>query len=1029
MKKSSPESSMHLAGAPIVIAKDAPATIRLAAGELARYLHLLTGKVSPLRPQLPARGTALVLDRRLAAGLGVKADAKLVGDQGYRLAAVAAAGRRCLIITATQPVGILYGVYGLLEELGMGFYAGGDTFPELPTTAVVPADLDLAAKPAFKVRGNMLHYNFLCGCTNWGLADYKFYFDQLARMRGNLLLMHWYDGEPGAAYEVDGEYLAGGGTPNSLTKPWGALAALRTSQFSFGTGRFFNAEIYSSPMGEDQPDLLTEVKRSEAMFYEATAYARQAGIGIAAGFEAPRGDPTDPQVQKLFQCRVHQFLERNPDLSHFALWEHESGGCVGSEPPPAGSAGARLMEKRRKHFYHVGNEQRVWEAVRFGRFAELALTAMAKIRPDLPLVLVGWGGDRWMQFADYCLGYDKFLPANVIFTCHDNIDASMGPNVSSPWGKLPPERERWAMPWVEGDIDDCAVRQPHVESLGKLAPDALAKGCQGLLTLQWRTRDVEEETGYVIRFAWQPGLTPEEFYQDMARRAFGPDQEKTMGAHLGTLQKLGARWAGVRGTAECSRMRWTGWVPHFPFELDDKTAAYLLPLVEKIIAALAEVPQTKDSEAAFHLLPDGSRKQDTKVDRNRFGVKEMETVKGWLEQIAAHCPAPGCLRHALENIEEEVYDLRPLLVAYGMTGRCYQAIDGFLIAIHHLHRNAGATERRKILHGIRADLDVLRQQYLKQKRLPRLERLEYLAATIDFALDFNAAVMLLADGEMVEQALTMAQQAKDAGDETKAAAIAAQAYADLVPAGMQSALLAFTRKLTTRCDFGTLTTLNVKPLPLYWDTIGRLEAFLPAVPPRELQAVGKMDEVWLSWEPGPRCTGQNLYRRPAYSKSWKRVNARPLGAECRMFIDRPAKPGAYEYAVTALANDNWESPHSHTAQAECGPLSAGPRIVACKPISRTTAGVDFPLQVTVLSDRGLREVSVCWRQAGDTDWWGEPLVHGFRKSYTGAIPGAAIKTGFLEFFIMAVDGDGNQSVWPESAPTLPWSATVLPAQG
>ena len=125
--------------------------------------------------------------------------------------------RFCLIIAAKKPVGILYGVYGLLEELGMGFYAGGDAFPELPTQARIASAFEKHENPVFAVRGNMLHYNFLCGCTNWGLDDYKFYFDQLARMRSNLLLMHWYDCEPGAAFEQNGEYVNGGITPNEDT--------------------------------------------------------------------------------------------------------------------------------------------------------------------------------------------------------------------------------------------------------------------------------------------------------------------------------------------------------------------------------------------------------------------------------------------------------------------------------------------------------------------------------------------------------------------------------------------------------------------------------------------------------------------------------------------------------------------------------------------------------------------------------------------------------------------------------------------
>jgi hypothetical protein len=458
-----------LAGATIVVSPSAHETEQYAAAELARFLFLLTGAPCPIRSRFPRRGTAVVLDAAQAAALGVTAPPKQGAADGFRVAVCRKGTRSHAVIRAHTPAGVLYGVYELLEQLGMGFYAGGETYPDLPAGAELPTGLDIVARPAFRVRGNMLHYNFLAGCTDWGLEDYQFYFDQLARVRCNMLLMHWYDSEPGAAYEVNGEYLAGGRTPNSLSRPWGAIDALRTSEFSFGTGRFFDAEIYSSPMGHDLPDGLTEIKRTEQVFAQATRYARTAGI-----FEAPTADPTDALVRRRFRSRIRQFLARNPDLTHFALWQHESGGCFGSTPPKPHTAAARLLARERAHFDYLGTDRRVWEAVRFGRFARMASDLLAAEAPHLRLVIVGWGGDRWMRFADLCLAYDKLLPPGVIFTCHDNIDASYGPNVSSPWGELSPSRERWAMPWVEGDLDECWARQPNVESLGALCPDALA---------------------------------------------------------------------------------------------------------------------------------------------------------------------------------------------------------------------------------------------------------------------------------------------------------------------------------------------------------------------------------------------------------------------------------------------------------------------------------------------------------------------------------------------------------------------------
>ncbi|HOS43440.1 MAG TPA: hypothetical protein PK794_07100, partial [Armatimonadota bacterium] len=934
-----------------------------------------------------------------------------------RLTALSRAHLQILCVGARASAGVLYGVYGLLERLGMGFYAGGDTFPRRPARAMIPADLDVTARPAFAARGNMLHYNFLCGPTTWGLHDYKFYFDQLARMRANTLLMHWYDGEPGAAYHVDGEYLTGGVTPNSLTKPWGAVAALRTAQFSFGTGEFFDEEIFSSPCGEDMPDLLTEIKRSEAMFRQATRYARGCAVKVAAGFEAPRTDPADPREAAHFQARVRQFLARNPEITHFALWQHESGACVGSAPPAPGDPGMALLEARREQFAYLGNPQRVWEAIRYGRFAELALEELARERSALPLVMVGWGGDRWMRFADLSLAYDRTMPDHVIFTCHDNIDASMGPNVSTPWGELSPSRERWAMPWVEGDISACDSRQPHVLTLGALAPDALKKGCQGLLTLQWRTRDVEEETGYIARFAWDTALTPEAFYREMARNAFGARQEEAMSDRLLALQGLGDRWTGVRGTGECSAMRWTGWAPHFPFELGPETAAYLIPKVEKAIAALADVPKTAETEAAFHLIQE-QRGQAGETDETRPGVAELRAALTRLEALRGETDTLF-LRRALRAIEEEVYALRPRLVAFGMTGKSYQAMDGFLIAIHHLWRNAGASAHMAVLRDLRADIGALRDRYAAGGRLARLERTEYLLATMDYALHVDSVAMLLADGEAIDLAIGSASAAREAHEEGKAAAIAAEAYTRLLAAGMDRALAAMTRKLTTRSDYGTLATLNVKPLPRYWETLDWLEAFLPAVPPREVRARGLATEVWLSWEPG-RCDGQHLYRRRA-GGAWARVNGAPLRPGCRMFLDTP-DPGAYEYAVTGLAADGWESPRSHVAHAVCGPDAPAPRLVACKPFSRLEMGEAPPLRVTAHADRGIVRVTLYRRYAGETPWVALPMTHRFRCSYQAALP--AERAGTLEFYVEAEDREGRTACWPLTGAALPWSATV-----
>jgi len=467
-------------------------------------------------------------------------------------------------------------------------------------------------------------------------------------------------------------------------------------------------------------------------------------------------------------------------------------------------------------------------------------------------------------------------------------------------------------------------------------------------------------------------------------------------------------------------------VPHFPFELDEKTPAYLQKKKKKAAEMLSEVPpEGEGAEAgAFHLRGVGEEIENISRDDTRPGVHEMKQVAERLQTLAGEKDKRR-LRAALIEIEEQVWALREALVIHGMTTQSYQAVDSFLMAIHHLQRNAGAKSHFATLRGISSDLEKLREQYLTENRLARLERVDFLAATMDFALNFDSAAMLLADGERIDQALGAAAQARETGENACAAEIAAQAYGELIGAGMQQALEAYTRKLTTRCDFGVLATLNVKALPLYWETIGRLEEFLPAVPPREVQARGQAQEVWISWQPAVRAAGHHLYRRPVTGGRWRRINKELLGAKCLMFVDRSAEPGVYEYAVTALDECGWQSPKSHLGRATCGPLQAGPELVACKPCSHLEVGEDLTLRLVALTEREIERVEIAFRRAGEHSWRHMPMINYFRHSYRGAVPASEIEPGTLEFYVEAVDSEGNSSVWPESAAVgLPWSMTV-----
>ena len=1030
-----PSGGLSLKSAPVVCAADADALELLAAQELIRYLRLLTGSENPRTDRLPGQGTVIVLHPAACRELGVTAAACDPGDQGFVIRSGTRGQLHYVAIAALAPRGLLYGVYALLEELGMGFYLGGETFPDQQEDIVLPIGFQRSQRPVFAVRGNLLHDNALVGVTTWGLADFHLYLNQLARLRCNTFILLSYNND----FEPREEEPGIQPVMSSLTRPWRAAAALRTSQFAFGSGDCFDHDIYSSPAGQLSGDPLAQRKETVRVFSEAMRLGRRCGIDVAAGLIEPVGDvnnpidPMAPEVRNHFKARVRRFLQHYPHLTYFVLTNHESGGCVGTRPPAEGTPAQRLFAERRDIFAYLGNSRRAWEAIRFLAFAEMARAVILETAPQVRLVLSGWGGDRWMRFADYYSGYDGLLPLDVIFTCHDNIETSVATTVSAVFGQLSPRRQRWAIPWVENDGSDFWSPQPNIESLRHLAPDALRQGCQGLLTMQWRTRDIEEETGYAARFAWDPSLTPESFYRRLARDAFGPDQEEYMARRLLTLQRLGERWTGVQGTPEIGEMIFTGWQPHIPFELGPEAIRFLLSFARRAVQCLVKPFSESDPLLGADEVALFNQKHEACVsagadnlDMSQIGVREFQDIVRRLEALATETNEDQ-LREALRAMTEIAYDARTRLIRRWMPSAQFSAVDLFLNAAHRLQRNAGVRRKMAVLGEIRAALRLLRDRYVAAGRTGRLERLDYLAANMDFVMNYDRVAILLASGEAVDQALNKTRALRDKN--RPAAAVAAQAYTMLATAGMRAAVLALTHKLSTRDAWGILATVNIKPVARYWQILEQLESYLPVQPPHELPAEIRDGAVHLRWVPVPgleHTQGLNVYRADTGSAPGRRLTRDPIPPQTAVFIDRPDRAGCYRYTVTAVHANGWESPASHPVDIEWGERRSTPRIIAALPPSVLETGCPLNLCVVVLGPIPVDKVILRHRMGSMGSWTERAMSRGWRHAYHAQIIPDAIKEGVLEFYIEARDYEGGCTHWPATAiQGRPWTASVV----
>ena len=111
---------------------------------------------------------------------------------------------------------MLWSVYAFLERLGFGFYLGGDAFAGAAAPRL-PDDFSVVTTPTFATRGSLPWYNFLNSPTTWDRDDYRYFFDQMAKMRMNFVGFHSYDSEPFCAYSWRGGLLGGEPLQTSLT--------------------------------------------------------------------------------------------------------------------------------------------------------------------------------------------------------------------------------------------------------------------------------------------------------------------------------------------------------------------------------------------------------------------------------------------------------------------------------------------------------------------------------------------------------------------------------------------------------------------------------------------------------------------------------------------------------------------------------------------------------------------------------------------------------------------------------------------
>lgn len=513
----------------VVCAKDAPATDRLAAKEVRRYLYLRTTTLLPIVDQLAAapKGAVIVVGRAAVQSLG--SDPLVSRFQGlqpdeYRLQTMQLDDRPVLAIAGGGECGTLYGAYRLAEHLGVRFYLHGDVIPDRQIALELPA-LDETRRPLFPHRGIQPFHDFPEGPDWWSRDGYKAVLGQLPKMGLNFIGLHTYpEGGVGpeplvwigtadglaADGKVQASYPARHFTTDSHPPAWGFVPG-KTSDFVCGAAELFDRDDYGADymrdtypwrnMSPEQCNALFD--RVGEFFSDVFTYAHRLGIKTCLGTETPLTipaavkqrlqamgkDPNDPAVvQELYEGMLQRITRIHP-LDYYWLWTPEGWTWEAVKPQ---QIDATMTDLR------------------------AFLAAAKKLNVPFTPATCGWVLGPPQNPALF----DDFLPKNVPMSC---INRTVGNTPVEPGFARITGRPKWAIPWLEDD-PGMTIPQLWAGRMRKDAADALEYGCTGLMGIHWRTRILAPNAAALAQAAWdQTGWNEEPQPESSASDAKKPE--------------------------------------------------------------------------------------------------------------------------------------------------------------------------------------------------------------------------------------------------------------------------------------------------------------------------------------------------------------------------------------------------------------------------------------------------------------------------------------------------------------------------
>ena len=544
---------------PIVLAAPATAAEQIAAQTLAQRLEQLYPREKFLRAEaLPESGRCILLGNATNAprARACLAAAAVTNAEAYVIATFAEGPRRLGLVAGTDARGVAYGVYGLLEKLGCGFYLSGDVLPKPRTEPFSFAGWALTNAPLVCDRLVFDWHNFLSGCSTWNLPEWTQWIEQSHKAGFNGIMVHAYGNNPMVTYEFNGK-----------AKPVGYLSTTArgrdwSTMHVNDVRRLWGGQVFDQPIFGAGAALVPEERRAAAaqqLMRDGFSVAEQRAMDVyfaddvdtvsanpqeliqtlpeAARFATSGGkfwlaNPDTPEGYRYYKAQVEALLAAYPQITCLVAWFRPGGTpwmeFTPTEMPP------RWQEEFQAEVARTPEAAKLWHAQNLfgiGKIIRACQHALKETGHDRVQIAAGTWDFKFLPPAD------RFLPPGVkligldynVLNGHPQLADSASRQVLRTVGA---HRPVLPVIWAHHD-DGNYIGRPYTPFAGFASKLADANAC-GYGIIHWTTRPLDLFFASHARQVWsdskdEPLSTT---CLDMAAKSFGESARDKLGEYL-----------------------------------------------------------------------------------------------------------------------------------------------------------------------------------------------------------------------------------------------------------------------------------------------------------------------------------------------------------------------------------------------------------------------------------------------------------------------------------------------------------------